>query len=41
MNNGRLKGCIYINNPKTGEAKRIQKSEQIPSGWKRGTGKRK
>ena len=35
------KGCIYINNPSTGEAKRIRKFEQIPSGWVRGTGKRK
>ena len=35
------KGCIYINNPKTGEARRIHKSDSIPSGWKRGTGKRK
>ena len=35
------KSCIYINNPSTGEAKRINKSEQIPSGWIRGTGKRK
>ena len=35
------KGCIYINNPSTGEAKRILKSEQIPSGWIRGLGKRK
>lgn len=35
------KGCIYIHNPETGEAKRIQKIEKIPSGWKQGIGKRK
>jgi len=35
------KDCIYIHNPETGEAIRIQKSEQIPTGWKHGTGKRK
>jgi len=35
------KGCIYIHNPKTGEAKRINKDKEIPYGWKRGTGKRK
>jgi hypothetical protein len=35
------KGCMYIHNPESGEAKRVPKDVPIPSGWKRGMGKRK
>lgn len=35
------RGCIYIHNPETGEAKRFNKNEKIPEGWVRGLGSKK
>ena len=34
------KGCMYIHNIITRKSKRIKRGENIPDGWKQGSGKR-